>query len=85
MSNVIAINDAAKKHIAAARATSDEMLLADIAKGDRASKRRAKILLSRKYLHRAKMSGGRGATLGLIVRSIRWSRYGDPIYTVGHR
>ena len=35
MSNVIAINAAAKKHIAAARATSDEMLLADIAKGNR--------------------------------------------------
>ena len=35
MSNVIAINAAAKKHIAVARATSDEMLLADIAKGNR--------------------------------------------------
>ena len=35
MSNVIAINAAAKKNIAAARATSDEMLLADIAKGNR--------------------------------------------------
>src|ERR1700754_2763095 len=35
MSNVIAINDAAKKSIAAARATSDEMLLASIARGDR--------------------------------------------------
>src|SRR5690242_1430490 len=35
MSNVIAINAAAKQSIDAARATSDEMLLADIAKGDR--------------------------------------------------
>src|SRR5712675_1623012 len=35
MSNVIAINAAARKHIAAARATSDEMLLDGIAKGDR--------------------------------------------------
>jgi RNA polymerase sigma-70 factor, ECF subfamily len=35
MSNVIAINAAAKKHIAAARATSDETLLGAIAKGDR--------------------------------------------------
>jgi RNA polymerase sigma-70 factor (ECF subfamily) len=35
MSNVIAINAAAKKNIAAARATSDEMLLQSIAKGDR--------------------------------------------------
>src|SRR4051794_3637540 len=35
MTNVIAINAAAKKHIADARATSDEMLLAGIAKGDR--------------------------------------------------
>ena len=35
MSNVIAINAAAKKHIAAARATSDEMLLEQIAKGGR--------------------------------------------------
>ena len=35
MSNVIAINAAAKKSIAAARATSDEMLLQSIAKGDR--------------------------------------------------
>src|SRR5881275_514690 len=35
MSNVIAINAAARKHITAARATSDEMLLADIAKGGR--------------------------------------------------
>ena len=35
MSNVIAINAAANKHIAAARATSDEMLLAEIAKGGR--------------------------------------------------
>ena len=37
MPNVIAINAAAKKHIAAARATSDEMLLEDIAKGGRTS------------------------------------------------
>jgi RNA polymerase sigma-70 factor (ECF subfamily) len=37
MSNVIAINAAAKKSIAAARATSDEMLLQSIAKGDRTS------------------------------------------------
>ena len=37
MSNVIAINAAARKNIAAARATSDEMLLADIAKGGRTS------------------------------------------------
>ena len=35
MSNVIAINAAAKKTIAAARATSDEMLLQSIATGDR--------------------------------------------------
>jgi RNA polymerase sigma-70 factor (ECF subfamily) len=35
MSNVIAINAAARKNIAAARATSDEMLLAAVAKGDR--------------------------------------------------
>ena len=35
MSNVIAINAAAKKNIVVARATSDEMLLADIAKGGR--------------------------------------------------
>jgi RNA polymerase sigma-70 factor (ECF subfamily) len=35
MPNVIAINAAAKKHIAAARATSDEMLLEAIAKSDR--------------------------------------------------
>ena len=35
MSNVIAINAAAKQSIAAAQATSDEMLLASIAKGDR--------------------------------------------------
>ena len=35
MSNVIAINAAARKHIDAARATSDEMLLAAIAKADR--------------------------------------------------
>ena len=35
MPNVIAINAAAKKHIADARATSDEMLLESIAKGDR--------------------------------------------------
>ena len=35
MSNVVAINAAAKKSIAAARATSDEMLLGSIAKGDR--------------------------------------------------
>src|SRR5919201_7151584 len=35
MSNVIAINAAANKHIAAARATSDEMLLQSIAKGGR--------------------------------------------------
>jgi RNA polymerase sigma-70 factor (ECF subfamily) len=35
MSNVIAINAAAKQSIAAARATSDEMLLQSIAKGDR--------------------------------------------------
>src|ERR1700754_1686774 len=35
MPNVIAINAAAKKHIAAARATSDEMLLEEIAKGGR--------------------------------------------------
>ena len=35
MSNVIAINAAARKHITAARATSDEMLLDGIAKGDR--------------------------------------------------
>src|SRR6188474_2560594 len=37
MPNVIAINAAARKHIAAARATSDEMLLQSIAKGDRTS------------------------------------------------
>ena len=37
MSNVIAINAAAKQSIAAARATSDEMLLQSIAKGDRTS------------------------------------------------
>src|SRR5205809_4880205 len=37
MSNVIAINAAAKKSIAAARATSDEMLLQSIAKGGRTS------------------------------------------------
>ncbi len=37
MPNVIAINAAAKKHIDAARATSDEMLLARIAKNDRTS------------------------------------------------
>src|SRR4029079_7392148 len=35
MSNVVAINAAAKKSIAAARATTDEMLLQSIAKGDR--------------------------------------------------
>ena len=35
MSNVIAINAAAKKNIATARATTDEMLLAAIAEGDR--------------------------------------------------
>src|SRR5438128_2825856 len=35
MSNVIASNPAAKKSIAAARATSDETLLQSIAKGDR--------------------------------------------------
>ena len=35
MSNVIAINAAAKKNIAVARETTDEMLLAAIAKGDR--------------------------------------------------
>src|SRR5215204_2793954 len=35
MSNVIAINAAAKKHLDVARATSDEMLLAEIAKGCR--------------------------------------------------
>ena len=35
MQNVIAINAAARKHIAAARATSDEMLLERIADGDR--------------------------------------------------
>src|SRR6476659_10074564 len=35
MTNVIAINAAARKHIATARATTDEMLLAAIAKGDR--------------------------------------------------
>ena len=35
MSNVVAINAAANKSIAAARATSDEMLLQSIAKGDR--------------------------------------------------
>ena len=35
MPNVVAINAAAKKSIAAARATSDEMLLQSIAKGDR--------------------------------------------------
>src|SRR3954447_25912705 len=37
MPNVIAINAAAKKHIADARATSDETLLESIAKGDRAA------------------------------------------------
>src|SRR3954466_14777983 len=37
MSNVIAINAAARKHITAARATSDEMLLESIAKGDRSA------------------------------------------------
>ena len=37
MSNVIAINAAAKQSIAAARATTDEMLLQSIAKGDRTS------------------------------------------------
>jgi RNA polymerase sigma-70 factor (ECF subfamily) len=35
MSNVIAINAAAEKNIAVARATTDEMLLAAIAEGDR--------------------------------------------------
>ena len=35
MSNVITINAAAKKNIAAARASSAEMLFADIAKGNR--------------------------------------------------
>ena len=35
MPNVIAINAAAKQHIAAARATSDEMLLESIGRGDR--------------------------------------------------
>jgi RNA polymerase sigma-70 factor (ECF subfamily) len=35
MSNVIAINAAARKNIAVARETTDEMLLASIAKGDR--------------------------------------------------
>src|SRR5436309_11157103 len=35
MSNVVAINAAAKKNIAAARETSDEMLLAEITKGGR--------------------------------------------------
>ena len=35
MSNVIAINAAAKESIAAARATTDDMLLTSIAKGDR--------------------------------------------------
>jgi len=33
MTNVIAINAAARKHIADARATSDEMLLESIAEG----------------------------------------------------
>ena len=37
MSNVIAINAAAKQSIAAARAISDEMLLQSIARGDRTS------------------------------------------------
>ena len=37
MPNVIAINSAAKKHIEAARATSDETLLAHIAKNNRTS------------------------------------------------
>ena len=37
MSNVIAINAAARKHITAARATSDEMLLESIAKGGRSA------------------------------------------------
>src|SRR4051794_9158645 len=35
MPNVIAINAAAKKHIAVALATTDEMLLAEISTGDR--------------------------------------------------
>src|SRR3954466_13977999 len=37
MSNVIAINAAARKNITAAPATSDEMLLESIAKGDRSA------------------------------------------------
>ena len=48
MPNVIAINAAAKKNIAVARATSDEMLLQGIAQGDRTAMH---VLYSRHNVH----------------------------------